>query len=157
MPARAPRVSADGVLDLRIPRQHGRGELDRGLPVTVLYVGSEPAWLRLPSGTALETRDHPRRAAPMLAWLAVFLIGMGAFWIETAVRSARSGGGWWRRVPMEATLGVPFTAMIAGMFGSIAQALAGGTAWPGVLAAALGVVLTVAGRRWVRRRARASL
>jgi hypothetical protein len=150
--AGAPKVDSNGLLELTIPRQDGREELDRGREVTVLYLGLEPAWVRLPSGAMLETGEHPRRAAPSLGWYALFMLSLGALGIETAVRSGRRGGVWWGRTPIQATLGPPFVLMMAGMFGVCVQLLAGGTVWPGLVGGAAGLALGLLGWRWTKRR-----
>jgi hypothetical protein len=153
VPQGAPDLVPGERLALHIPRQAGRDELERGRAVTVLYLGRAPAWVRLPSGAVLETDDHPRRAAPMWGWFALFALAGGVFGLRTAVRSGRRGGVWWRPTPMHRVFGVSSALATAGLFGSLGQILAGGTAWPGIIAGALGLALGTAGAIRARRRA----
>ena len=152
VPEGAPRLKDGQLLGLQVPRQDGREGLAEGKQVTLIYYSRAPAWIRLASGTVLETGDHPRRAAPTLGWLALFASGGGIFGIQTGLRSRRREGGWLRRTPAHIVVGVAGALAIAGMFGALGQIVAGGTIWPGVAGGLIGLGLgALAGRRSGRR------
>jgi hypothetical protein len=137
VPAGAPGLQGDEQLDVTVPRQDGREGLVEGAAVIVIFHGRSPAWIRLPSGVTLETEDHPRREAPLLAWLALGALGGGAFAVGSGIRAGRCGGGWLRRTPARFRGGLDVVAMLAGMVGAIVHQFAGGTVWPGVVAGSL--------------------
>jgi hypothetical protein len=151
VPAGAPGLEGAERLDVTVPRQDGREGLVEGAGVTVIYYGRSPAWIRLESGVTLETEDHPRRKAPLLAWLALGALGGGAFAVRSGIRAGRHGGGWLRRTPARFRGGLDVVAMLTGMFGGIVHQFAGGTVWPGVVAGSLaggfGVLLWRRSRR----------
>jgi hypothetical protein len=137
VPAGAPGLQGAELLDVTVPRQDGRAGLVEGAEVTVVYLGRSPAWIRLPSGAVLETEDHPRRKAPLLAWLALGAVGGGVFAVRTGIRAGRRGGGWLRRTPARVRGGPDVVLMLGGMLGAIGHQFAGGTVWPGVVAGLL--------------------
>jgi hypothetical protein len=151
VPAGAPGLRGAELLDVTVPRQDGREGLVEGAAVTVVYFGRSPAWIRLPSGVVLETEDHPRRKAPLLAFLALGGIGGGAFAVRTGIRAGRHGGGWLRRTPARVRGGLDVALLLAAMLGAVVHQFAGGTVWPGIvaglLAAGLGVLLWRRSRR----------
>jgi hypothetical protein len=154
VPAGAPGLKDGDRLKIMVPRQDGAGQLHQGARVDLIYYGRSAAWIQLPSGQALQTEDHPRRAAPMRAWMALACLGGGIFGLQTGIRSRRREGAWWRRVPAHIAYGIPGLAFPAGCFGFIGQVAAGGTIWPGVAGALLGTGLGMYGwRRVVSREA----
>jgi hypothetical protein len=152
VPEGAPNLTQGEKLRLEVPRQAGRDGLAEGTDVTVTYFGRAAAWIRLPSGTVLETGDHPRRAAPLLGWMALFAFCGGIFGIQTGTRSAHREGAWLRRVASHVVVGVAGVLAIAGMFGGIGQLAAGGTLWPGIAAALIGIGVGVLSWRRSHRR-----
>ncbi len=152
VPAGAPGLKNGGRLKITVPRQDGVDQLHEGTWVNLIYYGRSPAWIQLPSGRTLQTEDHPRRAAPSLAWMALACLGGGIFGIQTGFRSRRREGAWWRRVPGHIAFGVPGLAFPAGCFGFIGQTVAGGTSWPGVAGGLFGTGLGLLGWRQSRRR-----
>src|SRR5687767_14271787 len=60
VPQGAPYLKGEEKLALDIPRQPGRDELAERVRVRVVYYEKRAALVRLPSGTELETDDHPR-------------------------------------------------------------------------------------------------
>jgi hypothetical protein len=152
VPAGAPGLEGAELLDLNVPRQDGREGLVEGAEVTVVYFGRSPAWIRLRSGVTLETEDHPRREAPLLAWLALGALGGGVFAARSGIRAGRHGGGWLRRTPARFHGGLDVVVMLAGMFGAIVHQFAGGTVWPGVVAGSLAAGFGVLAWRRSRRR-----
>jgi hypothetical protein len=152
VPAGAPGLEGAELLDVTVPRQDGREGLVEGAEVTVVYYGRSPAWIRLPSGVMLETEDHPRREAPLLAWLALGALGGGIFAVRSGIRAGRHGRGWLRRTPARFRGGLDVVAMLAGMFGAVVHQFAGGTIWPGVVAGSLAAWFGVLA--WLRSRRR---
>jgi hypothetical protein len=151
VPAGAPGLEGAERLDVTVPRQDGREGLVEGAEVTVVYYGRSPAWTRLPSGMTLETEEHPRRKAPLLAWLALGALGGGTFAVRSGIRAGRHGRGWLRRTPARFRGGLDVVVLLAGMFGAIVHQFAGGAVWPGVVAGSLaggsGVLLWWRSRR----------
>ena len=147
VPAGAPGVKTGGRLKIVVPRQDGADQLHQGARVELIYYGRAAAWIQLPSGQTLQTEDHPRRAAPRFAWMALACLGGGIFGVQTGIRSRRREGAWLRRVPAHIAYGIPGLAFPAGCFGLIGQVTAGGTIWPGVAGGLLGTGLGVYGWR----------
>jgi hypothetical protein len=137
VPAGAPGLEGAELLDVTVPRQDGREGLVEGAQVMVVYHGRSPAWLRLPSGVVLETEDHPRREAPLLAWLALGALGAGAFAVRTGIRAGRHGGRWRQRTPARVRGGLDLALLLAAMVAAIVHQFAGGTPWPGIVAGLL--------------------
>jgi hypothetical protein len=152
VPQGAPNLTHGELLKLEVPRQHGSEGLVEGTELTVVYFGRAPAWIRLPSGTVLQTDDHPRRAAPLLGWMTLFAFCGGIFGIQTGTRSARREGAWLRRVPSHVVVGVAGVLAIAGLFGWAGQMTAGGTLWPGIAAGLIGIGTGVLSWRRTHRR-----
>jgi hypothetical protein len=71
--------------------------------------------------------------------MAMFALRGGIFGVQTATRSARLERGWLRRVPSHVVVGLAGVLAIAGMFGAVGQMAAGGTLWPGMAAALVGI------------------
>jgi hypothetical protein len=152
VPAGAPGLKDGDRLKIMVPRQDGADQLHQGARVDLIYYGQSAAWIQLPSGRTLQTEDHPRRAAPMRAWMALACLGGGIFALQTGIRSRRREGAWWRRVPAHFAYGIPGLAFPAGCFGFFGQVAAGGTIWPGVAGALLGTGL--GGYGWWRAASR---
>jgi hypothetical protein len=152
VPAGAPGLKNGDRLKIVVPRQDGADQLHQGARVDLIYYGQSAAWIQLPSGRTLQTEDHPRRAAPMHAWMALASLGGGIFALQTGIRSRRREGAWWRRVPAHIAYGIPGLAFPAGCFGFIGQVAAGGAIWPGVAGALLGTGL--GGYGWRRAASR---
>jgi hypothetical protein len=131
VPAGAPGLKEGARLKIMVPRQGGADQLHQGARVDLIYYGQSAAWIQLPSGRTLQTEDHPRRAAPMRAWMALACLGGGIFALQTGIRSRRREGAWWQRVHAHIAYGIPGLAFVAGCFGFIGQVAAGGTIWPG--------------------------
>src|SRR5262249_45481044 len=131
VPAGGPGMKDGGRVKIMVPRQDGADQLRQGAAVDLIYYGRAAAWIQLPSGRTLQTEDHPRRAAPMHVWMALAGLGGGIFALQTAIRSRRREGAWWRRVPAHIAYGIPGLAFLAGCFGLLGQVAAGGTIWPG--------------------------
>lgn len=89
-----------------LPRQSGRDELGAGLFVTVVFVGDEPIWVRLPNGDSMETEAHPWRAASLQAGLALLIVGSGLAGVETAFRTAAERGSWFGRARFDMRPGI---------------------------------------------------
>ena len=137
VPAGAPGLEGAERLDVTVPRQDGREGLVEGADVTVVYYGRSPAWIRLASGVTLETEDHPRRKAPLLAWLALGAVAGGFFAVRSGIRAGRHGGGWLRRTPARFRGGLDVALLLAAMVGAIVHQFAGGSPWPGIMAGLL--------------------
>jgi hypothetical protein len=157
VPGGAPGLKSGERLKIMVPRQNGIQELNEGSKVTLVYYAQSPAWIQLPSGTVLETEDHPRRAAPSLGWMALASLGGGIFGIQTGIRSRRREGAWWRRVPGHIAFGPAGLLFPAGCFGLLGQTIAGGTIWPGVAGGLVGIGLGAMGWRRSRRREASSM
>jgi hypothetical protein len=152
VPAGAPGLYDAERLALDVPRQDGRVGLAEGTEVTVVYFGRDPAWIWLPSGAVLETGQHPRREAPLMAWFALFALGLGSFAIRLGIRSGRRGG-WLRPTSARAArVGPDVVLALAGMLGTLGHLWAGGTVWPGVTGVLLGLGVGVLAWRGSRRR-----
>jgi hypothetical protein len=149
VPERAPGLQGEEKLELDIPRQAGRDQLAEGVRVRLVYYEKRAAVVRLPSGTELETDDHPRRYAPMHAYVGLFALGGGAFAVAAGWRTGRRHG-FWRKAPGRFRFGVGGALTLAGMAGFMAQTLFGGVRWSGLAGAAAGLGLGV----WAALRAR---
>ena len=121
-----------------VPRQDGQKALAAGLEVTVVYLGEAPAWVRLPSGAMLETEDHPRREAPVLALVALGILGGGGFAIRTGIGARRHGGRWLGRTPARVRAGPDLVLALAGMLSAFGLGITGGIVWSGVAGGLLG-------------------
>jgi hypothetical protein len=152
VPEGAPGQREGKRLSFRVPRQDGREGLIEGAQVTLVYYGHVLTWIRLASGTVLETGGHPRRSAPALGWMGLFGVCGGIVGIRTGVRTRRREGAWRERVPAHVVFGVAGVLAAAGMFGAVGQMVAGGTIWPGVVSALIGTGLGVLVWRRSRRR-----
>ncbi len=157
VPDGAPRLKDGALLAVDVPRQDGREGLAEGVQVTLVYYSRAPAWIRLASGTVLETGDHPRRSAPTLGWMALFAACGGIFGIQTGARSGRREGAWLRPTTAHISVGLAGALAIAGMFGALGQTVAGGTIWPSVAGGLIGLGLGVRAWRRSRRRGAAKL
>jgi hypothetical protein len=139
-----------------VPRQDGQEALTAGMAVTVVYLGESPAWVRLPSGAVLETEDHPRREVPVLASVALGILGWGSFAIRIGIGAGRHGGGWLGRTPARVRAGPDLVLALAGMLSAFGLGITGGVVWPGIagglLGAGLGVLIWVLAWRAARRR-----
>jgi hypothetical protein len=149
VPEGGPGLEGDEKLRLDIPRQPGRDELAEGVRVRLVYYEDRAAVVRLPSGTELETDDHPRRYAPMHAFAGLFTLGGGAFATAAAWRAGRKHG-FWHKAPARFRIGVGAALALAGMVGFMAQALFGSVRWIGFAGATAGFCLGV----WAGIRAR---
>jgi hypothetical protein len=136
-------------LELDIPRQTGRDELAEGVRVRLVYYDDRAAVVRLPSGTEIETDDHPRRYAPMHAYAGLFALGGGAFAVAAGWRTGQRHG-FWHKAPGRFRIGVGGALAFAGMVGFMVQMLFGGVRWTGLAGAAAGLGLGV----WAAIRAR---
>jgi len=136
-----PEVRDDDVPKVTVPEQPGQDEIREGEELTVVYYRGHPVLLELPGGTVLETDKHPRRYAPTMGYLAIAVLGMGAFFVRVGWRYGRRSG-WWRRVAYrEPTGGALFAVpLFAGCAGAFTQSIAGTSRWPALI-----VVLIVSG------------
>lgn len=116
-----PRVATEPRLELQFRSQAGRDELRAGAWVEVVFVGSEPIWVRLPSGAVLETTEHPWQAVPADGFLALTSLG-GAMWsFQIAARSARLRRSWFRAGPAVVDPGVGLVVFGIGALGLLLQ------------------------------------
>lgn len=143
----APGLTHGELLRVVIPLRTGDTGVRNGTRLVVIYYGQSPAWVRLPDGRTLQTEDHPRRAAPMHAWMALACLGGGAFATLTGIRSGRHEGAWWRRVRAHAAFRPAGLLFPAGCFGLIGQAVGGGTIWSGIAGGLAGLGLGILGWR----------
>ncbi|SEE65678.1 hypothetical protein [Jiangella alba] len=116
-----PRRPYERRLELELRSQAGRDELGAGITVEVVFAGSEAVWVRLPSGTVLETTAHPWQAVPSGGFLALMFVG-GAVWAtDIAVRSARRRRSWVRAGHAEVEPGIAMALFGVGALGVLVQ------------------------------------
>lgn len=143
----------DRVVRLELARQAHRDEMVPGTPVTIVSVGRSPVWVRLPSGAELRTDRHPGPRSLQFALMAVALVGVGGFVIDTGLRSRTATSGWWGPAAPRIRAGVLAVPVFAAVLGAAAQIAGGATLWVGPVAAAVGAGLGVLVWRLQRRRA----
>ncbi len=147
VPDGAPGLSSGERLKLEVPRQQGSAQLVEGAAVTVIYYSRAPAWVRLPSGAVLQTGDHPRRYAPTVGWMALFVIGAGLYAVRVGVTARRGDRVWLRRATADTRPGITGTVTAAGMFGYLGQLVGSGALWPGMVGGLCGVAVAVVASR----------
>ena len=140
VPEGAPGLEGEEMLELDLPRQTGREELDEGLDVEVVFYEKRASLVRLPSGAELETDDHPRRYAPTIGYLGLFALAGGAWALRTGWRTGRRHG-FWRKGRPEVSFGPAAVVGMTGMGGAMAQMGVGGARWVGVAGALVGLAL----------------
>ncbi|WP_157987825.1 hypothetical protein [Jiangella endophytica] len=116
-----PRGPYERRLEVEFRRQAGRDELRAGAMVEVLFAGSEAVWVRLPSGTVLETTAHPWQAVPADGFAALTFLGGAAWATDIAVRSARRRRSWVRAGLAEVEPGIAMAAFGVSALGLLVQ------------------------------------
>lgn len=151
-----PQLRGSGDTDrVGVPRQPRQDDIRDGMALTVVYYRDSPVLLELPTGTVLETDEHPRRAAPTTLYLGLATLGLAGFGVRVGWRNGRRRG-WWRRVDYEQPkrVGLSLVLFVSGAGGALTQYLAGSSRWPAfIVAATLAVVLGVLVLLAKRRRA----
>lgn len=140
VPEGAPFLTGRERLRLDLPRQPGRGELERGLRARVVFYEQRAAVVDLPSGRRLETEDHPSRYAPAHLYYGLFGVGGGAFGVVLGWRTGRRHGFWGRAASAKTPGGLPLALTVSGLLGSLAHTVVGGR-WSGPVGVAVGVAL----------------
>lgn len=74
-------------------------EVRPNIAVTVVFIGTDPAWLRLPSGAVVESEEHPQYAGPASLCLALMIAGPSMTAVTTGIRVGRRES--WFRVAQD--------------------------------------------------------
>ena len=152
VPAGAPWLDDGEKLEVDLPRQPGRNQLRPGLEVNLVFYEDRAALVELPSGAALETDEHRvathRRSATS---------GCSGWAADRSPRGRESAPGAEAVLAQDPrrlqALGPGLVLGLAGMFGALAQTVAGGARWVGLAGALVGAGL--GGWAVVRSRRRA--